>query len=460
MRKQACLEMALQLLIIFACLSIIAVRWTSTPANAQGTCGGEPRLKAPNNPKSQAWPYGKSYAPIVFDPTTDSEFQQIRDGALDWNSHSVTNCSGVTFQTATRSQAPYDPLTSVPDDTVWVFREDQGSELIAFFQAVAGPQIQEIRAAKVRIQHPYGSSMPGAMRSTVTHELGHGFGLQNETFPASPGRSIMGISTEITACDTEAIRKVYCPLPTPTPTPMPTPAPPQPPGDECNTCNGTGQFFCQMDNRSEQFPSCCSYVEWRACIDREGIWDPLTCTCGSPIVVDVSGDGFDLTGALDGVMFRLENTGVYRQTAWTAAGSDEAWLVLDRNANGTIDSGRELFGDSTPQPQMQPGEVKNGFRALAVFDRLDRGGNNDGFINRDDTVFDDLRLWTDENHNGISEASELRSLRDSGLKRIDLDYRESRRRDAHGNWFRFRSKVRDARDANISRWAWDVFLQQ
>lgn len=241
----------------------------------------------------------------------------------------------------------------------------------------------------------------------------------------------------------------------------PSPAPTPPPGDECNTCNGTGQFYCGIDNRAGgDGGTCCDPIEQWACEWNGGSWNPYTCTCGSPIVVDILGDGFDLTGPSGGVMFRLDNTGVYRQTAWTAARSDEAWLVLDRNGNGTIDSGRELFGDSTPQPQLQPGEVKNGFRALAVFDRLDRGGNNDGFINRDDTVFDDLRLWTDENHNGISEAGELRSLRDAGLKRIDLDYRESRRRDAHGNWFRFRSKVRDARDANISRWAWDVFLQQ
>lgn len=175
-------------------------------------------------------------------------------------------------------------------------------------------------------------------------------------------------------------------------------------------------------------------------------------------MVDVLGDGYDLTDAAGGILFDLGATGTPRQIAWTSAGSDDAWLALDRNGNGTIDRGMELFGDRTPQPFLTEGEVKNGFRALAVFDRLDRGGNGDGFITNADSVFADLRLWQDVNHNGYSEPEELHPLPELGLVKIDLDYRESRRRDDYGNWFRFRSKVRDAHGHQLGRWAWDVWL--
>lgn len=67
----------------------------------------------------------------------------------------------------------------------------------------------------------------------------------------------------------------------------------------------------------------------------------------SPIVIDTEGNGFDLTAAFNGVRFDITGTGIPLQTAWTTAGSDDAFLVLDRNANGLIDSGKELFGNFT-----------------------------------------------------------------------------------------------------------------
>ena len=202
----------------------------------------------------------------------------------------------------------------------------------------------------------------------------------------------------------------------------------------------------------------CDPVERMNCTSFGGAWSEYTCTCSSPVLIDILGDGFDLTTASNGVAFDLNGDGATEQLSWTTQGSDDAWLFLDRNNNGTVDSGQELFGNFTPQPAPPQGEAKNGFLALAVYDRADNGGNGDGVIDSRDTIFSSLRLWQDTNHNGVSEPQELHVLPSLAVERLHLKYKESKRVDEHGNRFLYRAKIDDAKGAKVNRWAWDVFL--
>lgn len=200
------------------------------------------------------------------------------------------------------------------------------------------------------------------------------------------------------ACPSPGYDSTLCackPTPTPTPTPPPDPvcpdAYPRPPATSIcpfgSFPDPVNSAYCCPMCLPAQFSGCINCeVQEGAC---NGFWNDSSCDCEgvSPIVVDINGNGFNLTNSSNGVLFDFNGDGVVDHLSWTSANSDDAWLVMDRNGNGLIDTGAELFGNFSEQPEPPPGVEKNGFLALAEFDSFENGGNSDGFLTRRDFVF-------------------------------------------------------------------------
>lgn len=132
-----------------------------------------------------------------------------------------------------------------------------------------------------------------------------------------------------------------------------------------------------------------------------------------PLIVDLGESGIKLNKLENGVYFDLDNNGFAEKTAWI--GAEDGFLALDRNGNGKIDNGGELFGD---QVILEDGlKSTSGFEALAKLDE-----NNDGIIDSNDSAFANLCIWIDANHNGLSESNEIKTLNESGIVSISCDH--------------------------------------
>jgi len=142
-----------------------------------------------------------------------------------------------------------------------------------------------------------------------------------------------------------------------------------------------------------------------------------------PLVLDLDGDGIETVSANSGITFDFNGDGLKTGTGWLSG--DDGFLVLDRNDNGTIDNGSELFGVDTVKSDGTL--AKDGFDALRDLD-----SNGDGVFDAYDLLFEQMRVWQDKNQDGISQADELKSLTELGISSIHLDSNTRNRLD-NGN---------------------------
>ena len=137
---------------------------------------------------------------------------------------------------------------------------------------------------------------------------------------------------------------------------------------------------------------------------------------GTPLVLDLNGDGVQTLSIDEGVKFDLLNTGVKVQTGWVSG--EDALLAIDNDGDGQISDRSELFG----------GNIGEGFAKLASFD-----SNEDGFVNALDAEFGELKVWQDKNENALTDEGELVSLESAGVASLDTNYTNVFEIDDRGN---------------------------
>lgn len=143
-----------------------------------------------------------------------------------------------------------------------------------------------------------------------------------------------------------------------------------------------------------------------------------------PLTLDLDGDGLETVGTAAGILFDQTGSGVKMGTGWVSA--DDGFLALDRNGNGLIDSGRELFGDSTFKSDGQL--ASDGFDTLRELD-----SNQNGMVDAADALFGSLRVWRDLNQDGISQNGELFTLGQLGIASINVSSSANNQTLANGN---------------------------
>ncbi|BCS53645.1 calcium-binding protein [Geobacter sp. SVR] len=143
-----------------------------------------------------------------------------------------------------------------------------------------------------------------------------------------------------------------------------------------------------------------------------------------PLILDLDSDGIETTSITAGANFDHDGNGFAERTGWV--NSDDGLLVLDRNSDGIINNGTELFGDQTI---LKNGiRATNGFQALAEWD-----DNGDGKIDEIDDIWATARVWRDLNGDGVSSADELFTLSDTGIASIGLTNTPVSVTDTNGN---------------------------
>ena len=258
--------------------------------------------------------------------------------------------------------------------------------------------------------------------STLAHEIGHVLGLGN-TDSTSCG-SIMDSPTGW--LDAQGVFH---------------PNPRSVSSDDCAKANSAA--YTDWEREDDRY-DCSSYCGSSCTVRCHQVFTAPNCGVGpapwSPIVLDLQGNGYDLVGLQNGLLFDHDADGRAEPTGWTAPRTDDAFLFLDRNGNEVVDAGNELFGNFTPLSDGKRAE--SGFDVLAELDGGSLGGNVDGWITAEDAVWSRLRLWRDENGNARSELNEVLTLSAGGVIGIDTRYSFQGRKDRFGNRLRFKANAR------------------
>ena len=151
---------------------------------------------------------------------------------------------------------------------------------------------------------------------------------------------------------------------------------------------------------------------------------PVLPTKYDPLIIDLDGDGIETVASTDGAYFDHDGNGFAERTGWAAA--DDGFIVMDRDGDGRISSGQELFGDQTI--------MTNGERAAGAFQALaDLDGNADGKIDANDAAFSEIKVWQDLDGDGYSTADELKTLAELGISALNTGYTETSTPDGQGN---------------------------
>ncbi len=143
--------------------------------------------------------------------------------------------------------------------------------------------------------------------------------------------------------------------------------------------------------------------------------------CNTPLVVNFDGGPIEY-GPVAAATFDLSTNGSCTNTAWPTS----PWLALDRDGDGMIRSGAELFGNATAMASGD--QASNGFAALAELDT-----NLDGRISAKDERFSELVLWNDWDADRLGAYGELQPLSETSLVSIDLGYSKRAECDGNGN---------------------------
>lgn len=209
-------------------------------------------------------------------------------------------------------------------------------------------------------------------------------------------------------------------------------------GYSCTTEGGAeGTQYCILVDGDEFYTPCSTEVlecepgwnEDYGCLGDICYWDGESFRsyswsepdCNTPLVLNFEDTPVEFSPA-SAASFDLSPDGTCMSTDWPTA----PWLALDRDGDGFISDGGELFGSATAMSS--GGYAQHGFAALAELDT-----NRDGKITAKDERFEELVLWNDLDDDRIGAYGELRPLAQTTLVAIDLGFGRRASCDRQGN---------------------------